>query len=110
MKDAFVIAIVSACLFAGVSHHAKANASNEAMKKCLALYDYTPEKFLIFDFSKPAACHSDYRLGERAQQLAEMREFLKEHPWYKGRDWQWEDCAKDNTCTKRYSWWSTKEK
>jgi hypothetical protein len=110
MKDSIFLAIFVVCWSAALTYEATASDSNKAMKKCLAEYGYSPDKFYHFDFSKPAGCHSDWRIGETKRRYAEMKEFLKEHPWYKGNKWQWEECAKDNRCTRQYSWWSTKEK
>ena len=111
MKDVFVIAVVCLVLVCGISYtiHAEPNASNLQMKVCLDKFGYDPNKFDNFDFSKAASCHSDYRIAKREEEYKNIRTFLKERPWYKGRDWQWEDCAKDNTCTNRYKWWSTEE-
>ena len=86
-----------------------AYADNEGLKRCLEMNNYSPKKFDTFDFSAAAACNSDFIIAKEKEKLKELREFLKERPWYKGRDWQWEDCAKTNRCTRRYSWWSLKE-
>jgi lipopolysaccharide export system protein LptC len=75
--------------------------SNEVMKECLAKHGYTPEGFQTFDFSKPAGCHSDYRISQRKVEYEKQREFLAEHPWYKGKNWKWEERA-EYTCIKRY--------
>ena len=72
--------IVLAVLFVSP---AWANSNNEAMKACLAINGYTPEKFDTFDFSKAAGCHQDYRADRRTAQLAEMRDFLKHNPRYR---------------------------
>jgi len=74
--------------------------SNEVMKNCLIEYDYTPDKFETFDFSKPAACHSKWRTAETEKDYKKMRDFLAEHPWYKGKNWKWEQRA-EYTCVKR---------
>ena len=84
-----------------ITDEAKANMNNQVMKACLNEYGYTPEKFETFDFSKPAACHSKWRVAETSKEIAKMREFLLDHPWYKGKNWQWENRA-EYTCVKRY--------
>ena len=66
-----------------VASTAWANENNQAMKACLAINGYTPEKFDTFDFSKAAACHQDYRADRRTAQLAEMRAFLAANPRYR---------------------------
>lgn len=62
---------------------AESLSNNEAMKLCLAKYNYSVENFDTFDFSKAAACASDYRVAKNAAQLAEMRDFLKHNPRYR---------------------------
>ena len=75
--------------------------SNQVMKECLNEHGYTPEKFETFNFSKAAACHSDFRIAQREKNYEKQREFLTEHPWYKGKNWKWEERA-EYTCFKRY--------
>ena len=66
-----------------VASTAWANPSNEAMKACLAKYNYTLDQFDTFDWSKAAACHSNYRVGVMEAEYAEMRDFLKHNPRYR---------------------------
>ena len=66
-----------------VASTAWANPSNEAMKACLAKFNYTPDQFDTFDWSKAAACHSDYRVRVMEAEYAEMRDFLKHNPRYR---------------------------
>jgi len=110
MKNWVTLGIVCVMWSGAMTYDAIANMNNEVMKSCLEKYGYKQEKFNTFDFSKPAACHAKWRAAETEKNITKMREFLKEHPWYKGENWQWEECAKSNRCTKRFSWWSTKEK
>ena len=60
-----------------------ANDSNQAMKNCLSKFNYSIDQFDTFDFSKAAACHSDYRVGVQKAELAEMRDFLDANPRYR---------------------------
>ena len=53
---------------------ASASESNSVMKWCL---DNTE------DYNKAAACHAEYRHQVRAEELAELRDFLKHNPRYK---------------------------
>ena len=62
---------------------ATASESNKIMKTCLHINGYAVEQFDTFDWSKAAACHSAYRVGNNLQQLAEMRDFLKHNPRYR---------------------------
>ena len=66
-----------------VASTAWANPSNEAMKACLSKFNYTQDQFDTFDWSKAAACHSDYRVGVMEAEYAEMRDFLKHNPRYR---------------------------
>ena len=57
--------------------------NNDALKGCLALNGYTPDKFDQFDFSKSASCFLNFRAQRNAEQLAELRDFLKHNPRYR---------------------------
>jgi len=76
--------------------------SNEVMKSCLAEHGYTPENFETFKFSKSAACFHDWKTAEVQKDYEKQREFLQEHPWYKGKNWKWEERA-EYSCEKIYS-------
>jgi hypothetical protein len=56
--------------------------SNDAIKGCLYLNDYTPENFETFDFSKAAGCFHNWKVTKEQEQLAELRDFLKHNPRY----------------------------
>lgn len=60
-----------------------ANENNRVMQACLVSQGYTVDNFQTFDWSKAAACHSDYRVGKNTEALAEMRDFLKHNPRYR---------------------------
>ena len=62
---------------------AEANSNNEAMKYCLKKYNYTQDQFDTFDWSKAAACHSDYRISVQKAKYAELRDFLDANPRYR---------------------------
>ena len=77
-------AIVGAILVsAAFTHGAIANENNEAIKGCLVINGYTPEKFDTFDFSKAAHCYQNYKTKANAEKLAELRDFLKHNPRYR---------------------------
>ena len=68
---------------------------NEIAKKCLEVWGYnrhdTIERRLSFPFfQQAAACTSHYKNGEWKKRIEKEREFVKNHPWYKGKNWQWE--------------------
>ena len=58
-------------------------ADNIATKACLNQTGYSIKNFDTFDWSKAAACHSDYRVGVQQAEYAEMRDFLKHNPRYR---------------------------
>ena len=66
-----------------VASTAWANPNNEAMKACLAKFNYTPDQFDTFDWSKAAACHSDYRIAVQEAKYAELSDFLDANPRYR---------------------------
>ena len=105
------LSVFATAASANMDERNKIEANNNVIKECLAAYNYSPDKFYLFeDWNKAAKCYSNWKQGEIDDELIRLRLFLKENPWYTGKNWQWEDCAKDNRCTKRFSWWSTKEK
>ena len=79
MKYIFTILVLTV----GLATSAQANANNQAMKACLAMTGYNAENFDTFDFSKAAACHSDYRVGVTQAKNAELRNFLDANPRYR---------------------------
>jgi len=86
-------------IFCLISSPSLANMSNDVMKSCLEEHGYTLDKFDTFNFSKAASCHSAYRIGEVKNNLEDQRQFLSDHPWYKGTNWKWEERA-EYTCSK----------
>jgi hypothetical protein len=75
--------------------------NNDAIKACLALHDYSPEKFDTFNWNDASACYHKHLILQEESKRAKIKEFLKEKPWYKGANWQWETRA-EYTCVKRY--------
>ena len=80
VKGAIVGAILVSVAF---TCGAVANENNEAMKGCLVINGYTPEKFDTFNFVKASACYQNYKSQKNAEQLAELRDFLKHNPRYR---------------------------
>ena len=52
-----------------------ANKNNEIMKECVQAY--AP------NYNKASACYFDWKTGDNAEKLAELRDFLKHNPRYK---------------------------
>ena len=57
--------------------------SNDALKGCLVINGYSPEKFDTFNFNKASACFQNWRTEKNRQELAELRDFLKHNPRYR---------------------------
>jgi len=86
MKNLLILGTVAfAVSFLSIT--ATASESNQAMKNCLDRYGYDKtapiEERMKFDFTGPARCHSEYRAGVRAAEIAELRDFLKHNPRYR---------------------------
>ena len=58
-------------------------SNNEALKGCLAINGYTPDKFDEFDFTKASGCYHNWKAEKNRQELAELRDFLKHNPRYR---------------------------
>ena len=58
-------------------------ASNEDSKNCLKLHGYEQQNFDTFSWNKVAACAAEKRSIKRAEKLAELREHLRKHPYYR---------------------------
>lgn len=74
-----IILTIAIALWASIS----VADNNRATKDCLAAHGYSLDKFDTFNWSKAAACASDYRVQQNSAQLAEMRDFLKHNPRYR---------------------------
>ena len=75
-------------------------ADNTFIKDCMK--DYKLDSFETYNYSKAAACVQKYRTQEQEIKVAEMREFLKRKPWFRGPDWKWEQTA-DWRCARQLS-------
>lgn len=84
-------------LLGGGCSAAFASDNNEKMKACLALYDYSIDKFDTFDFSAASACAQGHRTIAMLAEREEIRKFLEEKPHYRGTNWKWEENA-EYTC------------
>ena len=61
-------------IFILLASSAIANTNNEVMKHCVQTTS---------DYNKAASCYFDWRQGKNAQELAELRDFLKHNPRYR---------------------------
>jgi hypothetical protein len=81
--------------------YAEDNNNNDYVKECLALHDYSPEKFDTFNWNAASACFHAKSIAQSEAVYAKLREFLEENPHYRGPNWDWERRA-EYTCIKRY--------
>ena len=75
-------------------------ADNAFIKDCMM--DYQSKNFDNYNYAKAAACVQKHRTHEQEIKVAEMREFLKKKPWFRGPDWKWEQTA-DWRCARQLS-------
>ena len=66
-----IIATVALCLFTLPVH---ANQNNNIIKACIDSTD---------NYNRAAACYQDWKQGKEAEELAELRDFLKHNPRYR---------------------------
>ena len=78
-----VLAILFATWAAITTAQADEISNNDAIKGCLHLNGYTPEKFDTFSFNKAAGCFHNWRAAKDREELAELRDFLKHNPRYR---------------------------
>ena len=75
--------------------NAATKSNNDMIKECLLAsgYDYNlpvEERLNTHDWNSSAACVSNYEVEKQQENVAQIQKFLKEKPWYKGRNWRWE--------------------
>ena len=58
------------------------SSTNEQLKTCLAASGYSKDNFDSFDFSVAAGCFQKKLAKKQAEELAELRDFLKHNPRY----------------------------
>lgn len=66
-----ILTAIAVCLFAS---SATANPNNEKIKWCVQNTS---------DYREAAACYQDWKDGKRAEEYAELRDFLKHNPRYR---------------------------
>jgi hypothetical protein len=76
--------------------------SNQMMKECLEVWGYNKyapiEERMSFPFwQEAAACASSGRTHEWQERIAADREFLQTKPWFRGKNWKWQERA-EYTC------------
>lgn len=74
---------------------AETTSNNAMIKGCLDAYGYdyslpVEERLNNFDWNSAADCVSNYRVEDYQEKVVKIQQTLKEKPWLKGRNWQWE--------------------
>ena len=75
---------------------------NQMIKECLEVWGYDKyapiEERMSFPFFQEAAhCASTGRIDEWKERIAADREFLQTKPWFRGKNWKWQERA-EYTC------------
>ena len=95
---------------------------NSAAKDCLSKFNYSPENFDNFDWSKASACAGKYRDAMQAAKYAELRDFLDANPryrvpgqslnkcWGKPREMPFESAGIETNGTSMRAWVNYKDK
>lgn len=97
----FVVLFIVAAMSGNSYSMAIERNNNLAIKQCLELYGYTSEKFDVFPWNKASRCFTEYDVAQQKVELQATRDFLEKNPWYKGKNWNWEDRA-EFTCHTEY--------
>lgn len=83
--------LIALCL---LSTTVNATENNDAIKTCLLANGYEGNTQIMgFDFTKAAACYHDWKSGKLREEYINAQLWLEEHPWYKGKNWNWEEMA-----------------
>ena len=94
-------------LFLFVTSPVCAMSNNEIMKHCLDAFGYDKtapieQRLNNFNWDNASWCAAGFRAEESAKRREEIRAFLKEKPWFRGKNWKWQERA-EYTCTKNYN-------
>ena len=80
MREILAIVFV---IYAFSMNSASANNNNRVMQGCLIMNGYNPKDFDTFDWSKAAGCYQNWKTKKNAEELTELRDFLKHNPRYR---------------------------
>ena len=97
-------------LFLVITSPAYANQNklnNQMIKDCLDVFGYNrtapiEERLNNFDWQSASWCVAGFKMEESKKRQEEIKAFLKQNPWFKGKNWKWAERA-EYTCTKNYS-------
>lgn len=97
MKDWIMLLTLCIAWSGAMTYTAEADAgeNNQVIKDCLLAHGYRGDvNQKDFNWAKAASCVHEYRVGLMNEEYIKLKFFLKENPWYTGRNWQWETEAK----------------
>ena len=83
MREWLMVMVGVVMISAVFTYEAVANENNNAIKGCLYMNGYSVEKFDTFDFTKASYCYQNWKTKKNAEELAELRDFLKHNPRYR---------------------------
>lgn len=80
------------------------NTNNTMIKECLDVYGYdkslpVDDRLNNFNWAGASGCVSNFNVEKHKTRIAEEREFLKKNPWFKGKNWKWQQRA-EYSCNK----------
>lgn len=98
--------IVLLCLMTTPTFANDVDYNNKMIKECLEVWgmDYSlpvDKRFAKVDWNNASGCVSNFNLQKQQQRVKADREFLKNNPWFRGKNWKWEERA-EYTCTKQH--------
>ena len=88
-------------------HQFDRSFNNQMMIECLDAWGY-PRGASVDDRMKwpywreVSDCTSGFVLEEQQRKVKADREFVEKHPWFKGKNWKWQERA-EYTCHKIHS-------
>lgn len=93
-------------LFLIVASPVYAKSNNDMIKECLDVFGYKKtapidKRLNNFQWGNAAWCVAGFQADKQAQRREEIKAFLKENPWFRGKNWKWAERA-EYTCTKQY--------
>jgi len=101
--------VILSCLLATTAAQAAFAEGNKngMIKECLSAYGYdynlpVEQRVNSINWNGASACVSNFQVEQQKQKVADITEFLKRKPWFKGPNFKWEERA-EYTCSKVYS-------
>jgi hypothetical protein len=79
---------------------------NQALKECLHKHGFIPGQTHVqqYDWNKASSCVDKKHIALEEDKIRKEKAFLDQNPWYTGKNWNWDDNAKENyMCERIYS-------